>query len=228
MCSGTGKRSFRAGACGKGTRVERVGELSTRAEPRSEGICVQDSSGFPGPQPHTQLQGPEGAGILDTTAGRWWVLHTRSRHEKVVASALEEQRIGHYLPLVQVQRTYGRRRLTVQIPLFPGYVFLCGGLNECDAAWQTNRVARIIYVDNQEQIRTELQHIYRVVESGEPVDLYPSLRQGRRCRVRSGPLRGVEGVVVRRRNPCRMYISATMLGQSAVIEIDAAVLEAVD
>jgi len=166
--------------------------------------------------------------MFEASAGRWWVLHTRSRHEKAVASTLGKQCICYYLPLVRTQRTYGRRHVTVRMPLFPSYLFLCGGVHECDAAWRTKRVARILHAENQEQLRTELRDIYRVVESGQPVDLYPSLREGRRCRVRSGPLRGVEGVVIRRRTPCRMYIAATMLGQSAVIEIDAAVLEAVD
>lgn len=165
---------------------------------------------------------------LETDSGRWWVLHTRSRHEKAVASVLEGRRIRHYLPLVRTERSYGRRRVDVDLPLFPSYLFLCGGADACDVAWKSNKVAQILDVEDQEQIRRELHQIYRVVESGQPVDLYPSLREGRRCRIKSGPLRGVDGVVLQRRKRWRMYIAATLLGQSAMIEIDAANLEAVD
>jgi len=134
----------------------------------------------------------------------------------------------HYLPLVRVHHTYAKSKASFLLPLFPGYVFLCGNDRDYELACQTKRVAQILHVSNQDQLRRELQHIHSVVESGRPVGLYPALRQGRRCRITSGALRGVEGVVIRRRGPCQMYIAATMLGQSAVIEVDAALLEAAD
>lgn len=159
---------------------------------------------------------------------RWWVLHTRSRHEKAVASVLEKHRVRHYLPLVRVQRTHGRRRVNVDLPLFPGYLFVRGDANACETAWRTNKVAQILRVEDQDQIHRELESIHRVVESGEQVDLYPALREGRRCRIKSGPLRGVEGVVLKARKGWRMHVAATILNQSVTIEIDAAVLEAVE
>lgn len=177
------------------------------------------------------LEEPAGDRMIDpleTDSGRWWVLHTRSRHEKAVASVLEGRRIRHYLPLVRTERSYGGRRVDVDLPLFSGYLFLCGGADACDVAWKTNKLAQIIHVEDQQQIRGELHQIFRIVESGQPVDLYPSLCEGRRCRIKSGPLRGVEGVVLQRRKRWRMCIAATILGQSAMIEIDAANLEAVD
>lgn len=164
----------------------------------------------------------------DAVVDQWWVLHTRSRHEKTIAAALAKHRIPHYLPLVRTQRTHGSRRVSVELPLFPGYLFLGGGPDERDVAWRTKGVAQILRVDDQAKLRKELDDIRRAVESGLPVDLYPALRKGCRCRIRSGPLRGVEGVVVRRRSTSRMHIEATVLGQSAVIEIDAAILESIE
>lgn len=150
------------------------------------------------------------------------------RNEKAVGTALAKHEIEFYLPLVRAERTYGRRRITAEIPLFPGYLFLCGGARECEAAWKTNRVANILHVAHQDQLRWELQQVYRVVESGVPVDLYPALRPGRRCRITAGSLRGIEGVVLRRRNVSRVYVAATFVGRSAVIEVDSASVEAID
>ncbi|MFO0837886.1 MAG: transcription termination/antitermination NusG family protein [Phycisphaerae bacterium] len=161
-------------------------------------------------------------------AGAWWVLHTRARNEKAVASALEKNGVPHYLPLVRLKRTYGGRAVHVSLPLFPGYLFMNGGESERYAALRTNRVANVIAVADQSQFVSELRQIIRVVESEHPVDLYPSLREGCRCRVVSGSLKGIEGVVLRRKNVSRMYIAATVLGQSAVIEIDNALLEPAD
>ncbi len=165
---------------------------------------------------------------LDQVPGRWWALHTRARNEKLVATALAQRGIPHYLPLVSLRRNYGPRRVTVELPLFPGYLFLLGGADECAAALRTRRVAMVLRIDGQEQFRDELRQIHRVVESGESVDLYPGLQEGRRCRVISGSLAGLEGVVLRRRSSSRMYIAATVLRQSAVIEIDCALLEPLD
>ena len=80
---------------------------------------------------------------------------------------------------------------------------------------------------NQERLKADLRHIYRVVASEEPVDLYPGIRQGRRCRVMRGPLNGLEGVVLRRRDVSRVYVSVDMLGQSAEVEIDVSLLETI-
>jgi hypothetical protein len=160
--------------------------------------------------------------------GRWWVLHTRARHEKVVATALERHRIQYYLPLVPVMRTYAKCRVTFLLPLFPGYLFLCGEHDDCEKAWKTNRVAKILRVGDQEQLRMELRQVYLALEAGENVDLYRSLKKGRRCRITGRSLRGLEGVVLRRGRHCRMYLSVTILGQSAVVEVDAALLEPID
>jgi len=175
-------------------------------------------------QPVPECQGASAAALL----GRWWVVQTQARNEKVVAAALERQQITHYLPLVRRLRIYAGRRVTVELPLFPGYVFLRGEGAECEAAWRTRRVSKILRVYDQARLQTELQHVRQVVDSDESTAVYPALVVGKRCRVTSGSLRGLEGVVVRRRRNCRLYIAVTILGQSAVVEIDGSLLETLD
>ena len=159
--------------------------------------------------------------------GEWWVLHTRARNEKKVASALVEKGVRHYLPLIAVRHTYAKAKVTFTVPLFPGYVFLCGDHGDCDVARRTNRLVSILPVTDQGRLRAELSHIYRVVEKGDAVELFPSIQPGQRCRVTGGSLRGLEGVVLHHGRRCRMFLAITMLGQSAVVEVDAALLEIV-
>jgi transcription termination/antitermination protein NusG len=168
-----------------------------------------------------------GADWVGDAPGRWWVLHTRARNEKCVAAKLAEQRIVHFLPLVSVRRTYAKSKVTFELPLFPGYVFLRGDEGACDIARRTNRVAHILHVDNQTQLHTELKQVQAALASGEPVALFPALQTGQRCRMSGGPLKGLEGVVIRRGRQCRMWLDVTVLGQSAVVEVDAAMLEVV-
>jgi transcriptional antiterminator RfaH len=173
------------------------------------------------PQVHPRAE----AGPLAGLSGQWWILHTRARNEKKVAEMLATRGIGFYLPLVSVRRTYEKRKTTFQIPLFPGYVFLCGDREACLAAWKTNRVAQILEVSDQDGLRRELESIAVAVEFGAALELYPALQPGRRCRVTRGPLKDVEGTVLRKGTRAQMFLAVTLLGQSAVVEVDAALLE---
>lgn len=170
----------------------------------------------------------DGVARLGHMPGRWWVLHTRARNEKWVAGRLESQGVVAYVPLLNVRRTYAKAKFTFALPLFPGYVFLHGEHEACEQARRTNRVAQVLWVADQVQMQRELLQIERALEAGGAVELFPALQAGRRCRVVRGPLQGVEGTVIRRGQRCRMFLAVTMLGQSAVVEVDAALLEVVE
>lgn len=165
---------------------------------------------------------------VDTLVGVWSLVHTKPRNEKALAGHLAKLGIGFFLPLARCSRRYGGRTVQVQIPLFPGYLFLCGGEEERYATLTTHRAVNVIRVANQEGLKEELRHLYRVTTSEEPVDLYPGIRRGRRCRVIRGILKGLEGVVLRRRDVCRVYVAIEILGQSAEVEIDPSLLEPID
>lgn len=156
------------------------------------------------------------------------MLHTRARNEKAVAEALSRQSVNHFLPLVPYRRRYAGRMRQVEIPLFPGYVFLCGGAAERQLALKTNRVAQVLEVKDQERLWNDLRQIERVIQSNEPVDLFPRIMTGARCRVTSGSLKGIEGIVLRRRGPWRVYVGVEFLGQSAELEIESSLLEVLD
>lgn len=165
---------------------------------------------------------------IDALDGDWYVVHTRARNEKALAADLDVRGIGYFLPLVRVRRVYGGRTSFVDLPLFPGYLFLCGGSAEREATLRTNRVASILSVCDQSRIRVELRHVYRTTSGDVPVDLYPGIRTGRLCRVARGSLKGLEGVVLRRRSVCRVYVGIEVLGQSAELELDPGLLELID
>src|SRR5689334_13386950 len=92
-------------------------------------------------------------------AGRWFVLHTRSRQEKLLADELAQLEIGHFLPLVRRNRLYGKRKAVVELPLFAGYVFLRGSVDDAYRANRTKRIAQIIQVTNQEKLHWELTNL---------------------------------------------------------------------
>ncbi len=169
-----------------------------------------------------------GTESLAELTGRWWVAHTKSRFEKAFAWDLARSDIGYFLPLVKRTVFSGGRKRQVMAPLFSSYVFFCGSDEDRYVAMTTNRLCQTIRVVDQERFVGEIAGIEKVIAGGLPLDPYPFAAVGRRCRIRSGPLQGTEGVVIQRGRPARLVLEVGILGQGASVEIDADLLEPAD
>ena len=163
--------------------------------------------------------------VFDEGRGRWHVLHTKSRQEKILSADLTAMGLFHYLPLVRQIRHYGRHKTMVEIPLFAGYLFLRATLDAAYQADRTHRVAHIIRVPNQQQLQRELVNLHLALESGNELTPFPFLKNGVRAEVKSGPLRGLQGVIENRANAGRLILQVEMLGRAVSLEIDGALLE---
>jgi len=167
----------------------------------------------------------EGFGEPLVAARRWFVLHTKPRQEKALAEFLRAATIAYYIPLQRTIKFYGARQATINQPLFPGYVFLRGSVEEAWAADRTRRVVSIIRVDDQDRLGNELRNVELALASGAPLDPYPYLRDGVRAEVRSGPLKGLQGVIDGRSKTDRLILKVDMLGRALTVDIHGALLE---
>ena len=84
--------------------------------------------------------------------GLWWVAHTKSRNEKALAHDLIGKNIHYFLPMNWKVRYVRGRKIRSLLPLFSGYLFFCGDEEQRIKILQTNRVANVIEVKNQEQL----------------------------------------------------------------------------
>jgi transcription antitermination factor NusG len=155
------------------------------------------------------------------------VLYVKSRQEKALADELAAMRISHYLPLVNHPRFYGRRKKQVELPLFPGYLFLWSSIDEVYRADRTRRVARVIEVNDQRQIEWELHNLNVALVSGARLRPHEFLARGTRVEVRAGPFRGLQGVVEDASRPNRIVLQVEMLARAVGLEIDGALVEVV-
>jgi transcription termination/antitermination protein NusG len=168
-------------------------------------------------------------GVLRARAGeRWHVLHVRSRQEKALCEEMALRQIQCYLPLVQHTRFYGHRKARVQIPLFSGYVFLLGSIDQAYSADRTGRVARIIPVFNQEQMDWELANLQLAMMRQPELAAYPFLKKGLRVEVIGGAFRGVQGVIEDRAKDARLILQVTTLGKAVSLEIDASLVSVIN
>lgn len=200
-------------------------------------------SGAPPAEPARSGRAPRRHRPAATTGGRtdgegtssglpgdrqWFVLMTKSRQEKALARALDAMCIDCYLPLVREERQEGRKRSVNQVPLFSGYVFLNGTIDEVYEADRTRRVARTLAVPDQERMEGELRSIRHALREGARFDPYPFLSEGSRVEVKSGPFQGVRGVVEHRRGVSRLVLQVEAIGRAVSLEIDAANLRSIE
>ena len=160
--------------------------------------------------------------------GDWFVLRTKARQEKILARDLMARSMGVFLPLVKTVKHYSGRRACVELPLFPGYVFLRGDNDEAYAADRTRRIAQIIRVHDQGRMDQELQSLYLALSQEATLDPYPYLKKGIWAEVRSGPFQGIRGMIEDR---CRMdfiVLQIEMLGRAVSLQIEASLLDVID
>jgi transcription termination factor NusG len=150
---------------------------------------------------------------------RWWALHTKPRQEKALARQLLAQETPFYLPLIPRVSCIGGRRVRSLLPLFGGYLFLFGTDDERMQSLATKRIAQILPVPQAEVMRRDLQSIRGLIEAGVPLTPEGRLQPGRRVRVKSGSLMGLEGVVVERRGEDRLLVAVHFLEQGVSIQI---------
>jgi len=162
------------------------------------------------------------------THGDWFVLHTRSRQEKIVTADMLAMNVGVFLPLQTQVRYYGRRKVQTRLPMFPGYVFLRGTREQAFLADRTKRIANIIEVADQNTLDEQLQNLHLAISQQAPLDPYPYLYEGVYVEVKAGPFRGLQGVIEQRTGSDRLLLQIDMLGQAMSLEIDPSLLEPID
>jgi transcription antitermination factor NusG len=157
----------------------------------------------------------------------WYVLYTRHQHEKTVAQILTGKGFEILLPLYSTARQWKDRTKLISLPLFPCYVFLRGGLERQLAVMTTPGVHAIVSTAGQPTPipHSEIEAIRRVVEGGARVEPHPFLTCGEWVRVKCGPLMGIQGILVRKKNLYRLVLSVEILGKAASVEIDALLVE---
>ena len=156
----------------------------------------------------------------------WWVLHTKPRTEKAIARKLFNDSVGFFLPVYEQSRPVRGRVQTSHLPLFPGYLFLRSGEEGRLRALETNQIANCIPVTDQSQIRSELEAIYRVMQSGSPIGPEARLAPGTTVTISKGPLAGLKGKVLRRGNQLTLVLEIHMLNQGVSVEIERWMVEA--
>ena len=157
------------------------------------------------------------------------MLYARHQHEKKVATILSGKGFQVFLPMYDAVHRWIDRNKRVSSPVFPGYVFFVDDADRRLQILATPGVHTILMTGAAPAVipSEEMAAIRRAVESPFRVEPHEFLENGDLVRIMSGPLAGLEGIVSRKKDSCRLVLSIKMLGRSAAVEIDSAALERV-
>ncbi len=151
----------------------------------------------------------------------WWAIYTLPRREKELMRRLRVMEIPFYAPVIESRKRSPQGRIRKSfIPLFASYVFVQGDGEARRQALTSNCISRTIEVHETQRLVADLRQIRRLIQAAVPLLAESRIQAGTPVRVRSGPLMGVEGVVVRRQNKERLLVAVKFLQQGASLLLE--------
>ena len=159
----------------------------------------------------------------------WYAVYTRAHRQKQVATQLARQAVECFLPLYESARRWKDRRVIVSLPLFPGYVFVRLERSDRIKVLQTPGVVNLVEFGGVPCPipDVEIEALQSCLARRVRMQPHPYLSVGRRVCVKSGPLAGLEGLLVRRKNCYRLVLSIDSISSSVWVELDAVDVEPV-
>ena len=160
---------------------------------------------------------------------KWYALFVRSNQEKRVAQCLTGRNIEHFLPCCNSVRQWKDRRVKLELPLFPGYLFVRLPLVERMKALTVPHVVSLVGTRNCASVISEheITWIRHAVEQGK-AEPHEYLKIGERVRITAGIMAGMEGILLRKGNSTRVVVSLDSISRSFVVEVEAAWIEPTD
>jgi transcription antitermination factor NusG len=154
----------------------------------------------------------------------WYALWTRSRHEQVVREQLERKRVEVFLPTIRKWSRWKDRKKQIDWPLFPGYCFARFDPHDTLHILKCTGVVSIVSFEGEPAPipEHELNGIRTLIETDFAFDPVPLIKEGTMVEVVHGPLKGVVGRLVQKKEKARLVLSVDLIGQGVSVEIDAA------
>ena len=158
---------------------------------------------------------------------RWYAVAVRYQHEQQAERALRSKGLETLVPLYSSQRQWSDRVKEIQLPVFAGYVFCHFPLRERIQVTDTPGVGKIVgFGGTPAAIEdSEIAGIRLVMESKQRWAPWPYLKAGDRVRVERGPMRGLEGTLLRTKDAVRLVIGVELLQRCMAVELDREAIE---
>jgi len=158
-----------------------------------------------------------------SSPSEWFAIYVMTRHEKRITEHLRIRQIEYFLPLYPARRQWkDGSKVTVQLPLFPNYLFVRTLRNQRGRVLEVPGVLSAVGKRESSVISDiYIDSLRQAVGSGK-VEPHPYLATGVLVRVRSGILAGLQGIVLRQKSNCRVVLSLELIMRSVAVEVNLA------
>jgi transcription antitermination factor NusG len=120
--------------------------------------------------------------------------------------------------------------MTVEMPLFPGYIFCRVPQEQRLRALSAPGVASIVGFGGKDATveEHEIEAVRRLLQSGAHIEPWPYVRAGHVVEIQAGPLSGMRGEVVREKGLWRLIVNVELLQRSVAAELGREMVKAVE
>lgn len=177
--------------------------------------------------PPAMASAAESVVAADFATTRWYAAQTCSRHEKRISEYLQARGVSSFLPLYSAQRRWADRKVKVELPLFPGYLFVHIPLTERLRVLELPGVVRLVSARGQAVpiADAEIDSLRQGLSSGGNAEPHPFIKVGEKVQVIAGPFAGCTGILVRKKDSLRLVVSLDIIMRSVAVEVDACDIE---
>jgi transcription elongation factor/antiterminator RfaH len=156
---------------------------------------------------------------------RWFAVYVRSRHEARVAKHFQDREIEYFLPLYKEERKWSDRKVEIELPLFPGYLFV-RMRRTLENMYRVVEVPGVITIvgrgSSPEALEdAEIELLRKAMKNPHQAKPHKFMKAGDKVRVTSGPLQGAEGFLVREKGKSRVVLQIGTIERSMSVEVDA-------
>ena len=152
---------------------------------------------------------------------RWYALRTKSRFEATTASALREKGFLEFVPTWRSRRMWSDRVKELDLPLFPGYVFCHFDASDPYPVLNSPGVVHIVSAGSKPipVEDREIESVRTICAAELPAMPWAHFVAGQRVAIMRGPLKGVEGTLVRLKDEYRLVVSISLLQRAVSAEV---------
>ncbi|MGD0097602.1 MAG: UpxY family transcription antiterminator [Terracidiphilus sp.] len=167
------------------------------------------------------------AALCVETRRHWYALYTASNHEKIIDQRLRQKEVETFLPLHTVTKRWkNRTTVKLDVPLFGSYVFVKITMAESAKVLSIPRVFSIVGNGRRPLplSDSEIETLRKGLKTLNVVP-WPNIKVGTRAQIKSGPLAGLEGIVIRSDSQLRVVLSIDMISKSIAVHVCAEDIE---
>ena len=153
----------------------------------------------------------------------WYGVRVRPKGEARALGELSARGVEAFLPTRHVRRQWSDRIKTLEVPVFPGYLFCRCQAGERARVLDAPAVIQILGIGgNPTPVSdSEIEAVHTLIASRLMLTPWPYLHCGQRVRIEHGPLAGLDGIVDKAEDgKPRVVVSVTLLQRSVAAEIE--------